>query len=84
MTAIAKIEISPVTPNELHHHRELPAGVYQRVLDSFGSELYILRELGTGKLYFVRWRGAEFFREFEITEEGGVRRMDIYERENPS
>ena len=76
--SVEKIEISPVVPTKITHHRELPAGQYYVVLSGFQSKLYLIKEYISKKMYLIEWGGkAKLKLEFNIKEDGTLQYYEV-------
>lgn len=82
--SIPKVEIAPVVPIEIRYHRELPVGSYRVILSGFRGNLYVIRRLHDGVLYFVDWKGkGTMLNQFDLNEDGSIEYDDPNDRPKP-
>jgi hypothetical protein len=73
---IRRIEIDPIQPVRLAHHRSLAPGRYSA--QAIRGRLYLLFRPGEEGFYPVEWIGTErMISEFVVTETGDVEKIPV-------
>ena len=83
MASIKKVEISPVVPTDVSHHRELPVGDYRVVLSGFREDKYLLMNQD-GSLFLINWLGkGQILNNFVVHTNGDLEFDDPNDRPSP-
>ena len=81
MTSIAKVDILPVVPTEIRHHRELPTGSYRVILFGLHESRCVVRRLHDGALYLIDWKGfGQVLNQFDVHADGSIEYDDPNDR----
>jgi hypothetical protein len=81
---VTKVDIAPVVPTKITHHRELPYGSYKLVLSGFRESCCVVRRLQDGALYLVDWQGkGKMLSQFDLHADGSIEYDDPNDRCDP-
>ena len=83
MANMKKVELTPVVPTDVSHHRELPAGHYSVMLTGFRQNVCLIKESG-GNLFLINWLGkGQMLGNFIVLESGELEYEDPNDRPKP-